>query len=220
MLEADVNCWDLHHTLGDFYQLARRDVLGKSTEGQLFTLRPGLIDTLKQDTQDGRINFITTSGSLDNTLKILELSGLTPYFQGVFEGRQIDACYGKKYLPVVEMLGYSEEEAKRRILVTGDTWSDMPVDINLAFICDPFGYRHYAGMLNDLRNFLENLADGNLELGFRQIQQNTNLLSAADIPSNLKATLRYHQSKNKLTIPTIFIEESRALKGCRSPESD
>jgi len=173
MVEGKIFGWDLEHTLGNFYPIAtnrRGPNASYDEELSLKCLRKGVTGFLEKLCNHNCRNFITTQGSTAYAQEVLTLTGIAKYFEGIFDGEQINACRGKLVKPLARKVGLTDEEARERILVTGDIKDDQPADISgVVFVFHPSGYRHDADILDTVSSLLNDLGEGNFNRGFSRL---------------------------------------------------
>lgn len=130
-ITSPVICWDLDDTLGSF-GWSCQDQDQERTPSAL--LRYGVADLLRNFSEEsGYLQAVTTGATLQRANDVLEKTGLLHHFEWVF-GRETVGILGKRYRPVVETLGLSDEDMRANMIVIGDSSLDEPMDTDLVFL--------------------------------------------------------------------------------------
>lgn len=168
--EIKAVCFDLDHTLGQFPTLLEdlpdEDAVPKGSYSS--TLREGVPPLLEWTQRQGFLNFLTTTRSLAKASEVLKRTEIADYFEAIYEGAQIDVAFGKQYLPIAERMGFSPQEAQKRMVAVGDLRSDQPVDLEIVFICQPGGFQYNTESLQVTIETLLTLGNKDLYRGFQR----------------------------------------------------
>ena len=222
MLNKKVICWDLDETLGSFkrigYELARRDIPDFE---EPTALRHGIKDLLEKLSSEGYSHFVTTSGTSDYAKEALKRTGLIGYFQEVF-GRDVVSAYdgGKKYRPVADNVGLSDEQAVSNMIVIGDAPGDKPVDLDGLVFVEHRGCHHTDSYVTAMiLKKLNELGDGDFKKGFEKMHQDAEIEEEKfrtftfkrrryDIGNGVKLKLEYRSNNiaenlGERVVPTI-----------------
>lgn len=219
--EIKTACFDLDHTLGLFTPITedRQRRFAALGDPDALGLRKGIPEFLKWAQEKGYTNFITTTGSSDYAQEVLVRTGIDQYFEGIYEGRDIDAGFGKLYLPIAEKMGFEKTEASAKMVAIGDSKTDQPADLEIVFIHQPGGYQQSTEILRKTVEVLNYFGEGSLCEGFKKLYRdyrNTlnnqclllDLLQEAQPLLEYRSVDRYNISRRvhyKTTVPTIFL---------------
>lgn len=170
MPEVKIFCTDLDHTAGKFI-----DLISSASDSDSVTLNPsalglrkGFAELLRNFSEKGFINILTTSGGIDYVKKVLSRTGIERYFQQIYTGDKVFTGSGKILRPVLEDLSLSEEQARKSLVITGDlNPDDAPADTGgVVFIFHPNGYKYDAEILDHVQDLLWEKGKGDFGKGF------------------------------------------------------
>ncbi len=188
MVENKIFGWDLDYTLGNFLPIAaNRRGITTTYDKELAhqSLRPGVIPFLERLCNQNCRNFILTQGSTAYALEVLATTGLTKYFEGIFEGKQINVGRGRRLGPLIKSVGLTAEEAQSQVLMIGDTRDDQPADISgIVFLFQPGGFKQDAAILDMISNRLDQEGEESFNRGFFSLYTRAHLVP--DSPSSLR----------------------------------
>lgn len=108
-----------------------------------FRLRPGIKELLSIYKNNGDLSFLTSSDSND-----LEKAAAKHNLKGLV----VETSYarragdGKDYSGIRRLLGWSDVEVKRRMIITGDNASDASANFEAVFLLDDRGVEHDASV--------------------------------------------------------------------------
>lgn len=231
-------CWDLDETVGKFSAL-RYNLRGEADTEEAreyreqipVGLRYGIRDLLIELSDAGYSHYITTSSNRPYVVAALEHTNLTSHFRRVFTGKEIGSQWGKLYRPVIEDLGFSDEEAISRMIVVGDAPGDMPTDINgLVFLQMAAGHETDALVIREVLVKLLEEGEGDFAKGFNKMYgKDERVLSLdpksyksgksphkrnytkIDLENGIHLTLEYesnpaNQGNESLVMPIVYID--------------
>lgn len=188
MVENKIFGWDLDYTLGNFLPIAaNRRGLPAAYDEELShqCLRKGVTQFLERLCNQNCRNFILTQGSTTYALEVLATTGLNRYFEGIFEGKQIDMVRGKLIGPLIRSVSLTVDEAQSQLLMIGDTRDDQPADISgVVFLFQPGGFKYDATILDTVTNRLYQEGEGSFNRGFSSLY--TKSQSLHDLPPSLR----------------------------------
>src|SRR3989344_7027171 len=162
-----VLCWDLDDTLGTFDAVAYE----KDRSYDLFVKPPikvvyGMKDLLKTLSSLGYVNFVATNSVRSYAEEALNRAGIREYFSQIFDRFQVRDFYGKIYGPVLRRVDFSDEDARRNMVIIGNNPTDQPVDIDgIVFIQDDSYVNFDAAITGKLIDELGRCQNGNFNEG-------------------------------------------------------
>ncbi|MFT4303567.1 MAG: HAD family hydrolase [Candidatus Woesearchaeota archaeon] len=160
-------CWDLNGTLEGYNQ--KRD----------YVVRPNITDVLKETSEQGIRNVITSTRDEHTIKDFLVRHSLDSY---------VDRCFGfcrsgrdsKSYAKVANHYGLTLDKAAESMIAIGDNEHDHPGDIdNMVFIYNPNGVETDARIVQQLATTLH----GNVYERFQALKRGT---------INLKSECGFH----------------------------
>ena len=158
--------WDLDETMGDFEALKTNghDPVDEDTKA---AKRYGIEKVLESLSSRGYNHFVTSFSPPDYVKRVVELSGLAPYFSAVFGGGETYFRDSKGYAAAAKHAGLFNGEAAHSLIVVGDSPNDKPCDLEgVVFIHQPRGYAYDAAVVQEIVTALDALGKGSFIRGF------------------------------------------------------
>lgn len=213
-LDNKAICWDMNNTLGRFRAIAY-ELYGLPKPWGLPApgLKPGIRELLEKLTNSGCKNFLTTRADKAYAREVLTRFELNQYFEGIFTYEQIYDGVGKHYRPAAKIMGYTDEEARKKMVVVGDAERDHPRDIKgLTFIYHPHGRKHEARIIGEIVEMLATAGNGDIRSGFNCLKNEPLWL----MENQIRVELYYKNYGGFTTIldertPTAFVNASTAV---------
>ena len=177
-METKFALWDFDKTL---VLAERADESSEDVENdEGFGWRHGVREALAAMVGEKRkySHVITSASSTSRILKLLEMTDFEAYFPSfhVFGAEFVQGNGGKDYDKVRRELKLTRGEAAARMVVIGDDQfdderkfgQDMPYNLPILFIKQPYGYRYDAQTVNLILQHLEHRNPENLTAAFRK----------------------------------------------------
>ncbi len=198
-------------TLGYFEPLFYRDSEDLPPINLPLSLRPGIKESLAQLSDAGFHHAVTTVADKDKAEIALNGTGLLKYFEAIFGYETNKWIFGKTYSPVADYFGIQYSDAPRLMVVTGDSKSDIPLDLRVVFIEHRKGAYCDATLIEDMLEILGKKGEGNFLRGFEELlltaTEKDNSEKVVVLNERASAVLEYRKPSiaGDITIPVVKI---------------